>query len=61
MVALVNVMDSPLAKLADTVLPLHAGPENSVAATKSYLCSLAALLQLTARWSGCLLYTSRCV
>jgi glucosamine--fructose-6-phosphate aminotransferase (isomerizing) len=50
--ALVNVADSPLAKLADTVLPLHAGPENSVAATKSYLCSLAALLQLTARWSG---------
>lgn len=51
-VALVNVADSPLAKLADTVLPLHAGPENSVAATKSYLCSLAALLQLTAHWSG---------
>ncbi len=50
--ALVNVADSPLAKLADTVLPLHAGPENSVAATKSYLCSLAALLQLTAHWSG---------
>jgi glucosamine--fructose-6-phosphate aminotransferase (isomerizing) len=51
-VALVNVEDSPLAKLADTVIPLRAGPENSVAATKSYLCSLAALLQLTARWSG---------
>ncbi len=51
-VALVNVADSPLARLADTVLPLHAGPERSVAATKSYLCSLAALLQLTARWSG---------
>jgi glucosamine--fructose-6-phosphate aminotransferase (isomerizing) len=51
-VALVNVVDSPLAKLADTVLPLHAGPENSVAATKSYLCSLAALLQLAAHWSG---------
>ena len=51
-VALVNVVDSPLARLADTVLPLHAGPENSVAATKSYLCSLAALLQLTAHWSG---------
>ena len=50
--ALVNVADSPLAKLADTVLPLHAGPENSVAATKSYLCSLAAQLQLAARWSG---------
>jgi glutamine---fructose-6-phosphate transaminase (isomerizing) len=51
-VALVNVADSPLAQLADTVIPLHAGPENSVAATKSYLCSLAALLQLTARWRG---------
>ena len=50
--ALVNVADSPLAHLADTVLPLHAGPENSVAATKSYLCSLAAQLQLAARWSG---------
>jgi glucosamine--fructose-6-phosphate aminotransferase (isomerizing) len=34
------------------VIPLHAGPERSVAATKSYLCSLAALLQLAARWSG---------
>ena len=51
-VALVNVEDSPLAQLADTVIPLRAGPEKSVAATKSYLCSLAALLQLTARWSG---------
>ena len=50
-VALVNVTDSPLAQVADTVLDLHAGPETSVAATKSYLCSLAALLQLTARWS----------
>lgn len=51
-VALVNVIDSPLAGVAHTVLPLHAGPETSVAATKSYLCSLAALLQLTAHWSG---------
>lgn len=50
--ALVNVADSPLARLADIVLPLHAGPETSVAATKSYLCSLAALLQLAAHWSG---------
>lgn len=50
-VALVNDADSPLAALADTVLPLHAGPERSVAATKSYLCSLAALLQLAAHWS----------
>ena len=50
-VALVNVEDSPLAALADWVLPLHAGPERSVAATKSYLASLAAVLQLGASWS----------
>jgi len=49
-VALVNVEDSPLAVLADTVIPLHAGAERSVAATKSYLASLAALLQLAACW-----------
>lgn len=51
-VALVNVEDSPLARIADTVIPLRAGTETSVAATKSYLCSLSALLQLGARWSG---------
>ncbi len=49
-VALVNVEDSPLAQLADTVIPLGAGPERSVAATKSYLASLAAILQLGALW-----------
>jgi len=49
-VALVNVADSPLAQLADTVIPLHAGPERSVAATKSFLCSLSAILQLAAHW-----------
>lgn len=51
-VALVNVEDSPLAALADTVLPLHAGPERSVAATKSYLASLSAVLQLAALWKN---------
>lgn len=51
-VALVNDIDSPLAALAHVALPLHAGPERSVAATKSYLCSLAALLQLLAHWRG---------
>ena len=49
-VALVNHADSPLAKVAETVIPLHAGPEISVAATKSYICSLAAILHLAARW-----------
>ncbi|GAB2494506.1 SIS domain-containing protein [Pseudoxanthomonas sangjuensis] len=50
-VALVNVEDSPLAQLADTVIPLGAGPEKSVAATKSYLASLSAILQLAAHWA----------
>jgi glucosamine--fructose-6-phosphate aminotransferase (isomerizing) len=49
-VALVNVEDSPLAKLAHDVIPLHAGPEISVAATKSYICSLSAILHIAATW-----------
>lgn len=51
-VALVNVEDSPLARVADTVVPLRAGPELSVAATKSYLCALSALVHIAARWKG---------
>jgi len=51
-VALVNVVDSPLAEVADVVIPLHAGPEKSVAATKSYLGALFAILHIAARWSG---------
>lgn len=50
--ALVNVEDSPLASLADIVIPLRAGEEKSVAATKSWLATLSATLQLTAAWSG---------
>ncbi|MFC4819613.1 SIS domain-containing protein [Dokdonella ginsengisoli] len=48
--ALVNVEDSPLMQRADFPIPLRAGPERSVAATKSFLCSLAALLHLAAEW-----------
>jgi glutamine---fructose-6-phosphate transaminase (isomerizing) len=51
-VALVNVVESPLAEAADFALAMHAGPELSVAATKSYLCSLSALLHLAAAWKG---------
>lgn len=51
-VVMVNVVDSPLATLADTVIPLHAGPECSVAATKSYVATLGAVLHLCARWTG---------
>jgi glucosamine--fructose-6-phosphate aminotransferase (isomerizing) len=50
-VALVNDEASPLAALADHVLPLHAGPEISVAATKSYIAALAGIAQLVAAWS----------
>jgi glucosamine--fructose-6-phosphate aminotransferase (isomerizing) len=49
--ALVNVLDSPLAALADTVLPLSAGPETSVAATKSFIATLSALTALIASWT----------
>ena len=49
-VALVNVEDSPLAQLAHDVVPLRAGPELSVAATKSYICSLSAILHIAATW-----------
>ena len=50
-VALVNAETSPLAQLADDLVPLHAGPERSVAATKSYIASLAAVVQLVAHWA----------
>lgn len=49
--ALVNVTDSRLAKACDVVLPIGAGPELSVAATKTFVASLAALMRLTALWT----------
>jgi glucosamine--fructose-6-phosphate aminotransferase (isomerizing) len=51
-VAMVNVEDSPLAHAADFVVPLRAGPELSVAATKSFLCSLSAIVHLAAEWKS---------
>jgi glucosamine--fructose-6-phosphate aminotransferase (isomerizing) len=51
-IALVNEVASPLAEGADAVLPIHAGPERSVAATKSFLSSAAILAALVAEWSG---------
>jgi len=50
-VALVNDATSPLADLAQVTVPLSAGPELSVAATKSYIAALAASAQLVAAWS----------
>ena len=45
-IAFVNQTDSPLADIADVVVPLLAGPEIAVAATKSFVTSLTAFLQL---------------
>jgi len=50
-IALVNDEASPLARDADALVPLHAGAERSVAATKSMIASLAAAAALTAHWS----------
>lgn len=49
-IALVNAEGSPLADAADVVVPLRAGPERSVAATKSFVASLSAVAQLVACW-----------
>ena len=51
-VAMVNVLDSPLARAADFCLPLHAGEERSVAATKSFIASLTAIIALVGRWAA---------
>ncbi len=48
--AMVNVGGSPLAEAAGNELPLLAGPELSVAATKSYIAMLAMSAQLVAFW-----------
>jgi len=51
-VAMVNDETSPLADMADVFLPLCAGAERSVAATKTYLSSTALIAQMIAAWSG---------
>lgn len=47
-VAIVNAPDSPLEATAEFVLPMHAGPELAVAATKTFVSSLVAPLQVIA-------------
>jgi glucosamine--fructose-6-phosphate aminotransferase (isomerizing) len=42
-VAFVNDTESPMAKLCDVACSLEAGPEHSVAATKTFIASMAAL------------------
>ena len=45
--AITNDPKSPLAQAADWTLPLHAGEEHAVAATKTYLNSIAAVALLS--------------
>ncbi|CAE6728484.1 Glutamine--fructose-6-phosphate aminotransferase [isomerizing] [Paraburkholderia aspalathi] len=49
-VAAVNAPNSPLADACEFHLPLVAGPELSVAATKSYIAMLSISAQLVAHW-----------
>jgi glucosamine--fructose-6-phosphate aminotransferase (isomerizing) len=51
-VAITNEADSPLAEAATHVIPLRAGVEASVAATKTYTTSLAAVAALAAGVAG---------
>src|SRR5437762_6530662 len=51
LVAMVNDEQSPLAAAADLTIPLSAGPERSVAASKSFIATLAAILDLLAGWT----------
>jgi len=46
--AITNIPDSPLAKAADFVLDIQAGPEKAVAATKTYTTELMAIAMLSA-------------
>jgi glucosamine--fructose-6-phosphate aminotransferase (isomerizing) len=49
-VAFVNEPSSPLAAAAGRAIALHAGPECSVAATKSFICQMACGAALVAAW-----------
>ena len=50
--AIVNDADSPLARAAAEVIPLHAGEERSVAATKTYTAQLLAVALLASSLSS---------
>lgn len=50
-VAITNVPASPLAAVCEVVLPLAAGPERSVVATKTFLATAALLMRLVGAWT----------
>ena len=51
-IAILNQVDSPVGNAADHVLPILAGPENAVAATKSYIGMLMASLGIVGGYLG---------
>jgi glucosamine--fructose-6-phosphate aminotransferase (isomerizing) len=51
-IALTNEVGSPLAEAADAVLPLAAGVEEAIAATKTYTAQIAALALLAGSIAG---------
>ena len=51
-VAFVNEAASPLAQAARWAFDLRAGPEHSIAATKSFIAQMAAGARLVAAWRG---------
>lgn len=50
--AVTNDVQSPLARVSDHALNICAGPEVSVAATKTFVTSVVALLDFVAGWRG---------
>ena len=48
----VNEQNSPLEKESEYCIPLLAGKEKSVAATKSFIASLSRIIQLVSYWSN---------
>jgi len=50
--AITNVVGSSVSRVADATLFMCAGPEISVAATKSFVAQLAVLMQITNCWTG---------
>jgi glutamine---fructose-6-phosphate transaminase (isomerizing) len=51
-VAVTNDATAPLAAACPFVLPIGAGPELSVAATKTFVATVAVLIRLTTAWAG---------
>jgi glucosamine--fructose-6-phosphate aminotransferase (isomerizing) len=51
--SIINAASSPLEEESQMMLPMLAGVERSVAATKSYIGSLLAIAHLVAEWTDC--------